>query len=242
MPAQINFLSQPGTFSEQEKIYIALRSKEGRLLTDEALRMLPEGLHRQPLKKEWSNRKESMKKLKRYLHKGGCASKILDLGCGNGWMANQLASGANSVWAMDTNLTELQQGFKVFGSKPNLHFTYADILKDNFQESNFDVIILAASIQYFQDPVLLLKKLRSHLAPAGEIHIIDSPFYEESQLADARRRSADYYSQIGYPQMINYYNHHSWNSLAEFSPVKHRNNLSLPFLKSPFPWLIIKNN
>ncbi len=97
-------------------------------------------------------RRHSLQKLQRYLKKKNRPLSILDLGCGNGWMAANLANIPQStIYAADLNDIELKQGAGVFSERQNLFFIYGDIFQDIFSESMFDIIVLASCIQYFSD-------------------------------------------------------------------------------------------
>ena len=108
----------------------------------------------------------------------------------------------------------------------------------------FDIILLSSSLQYFENPSRLLKHLFTLLLPDGEIHIMDTPIYEEGSTRLALQRSKDYFSELGFPEMINYYHHHSWQNLADFElKILYRSvglkNWNRIFHRSPFPWIRI---
>src|SRR6478609_3338202 len=74
------------------ELYIALREKEGRLVSDEELLKLPEVNAFHIHLKEWRIRKKSCDQLLNYVAKKNRPLKILEIGCGNGWLSNRLAS------------------------------------------------------------------------------------------------------------------------------------------------------
>ena len=106
---------------------------------------------------------------------------ILEIGCGNGWLSNHLAKTKAEVYALDMNEVELIQGARVYKGIENLNFLYADILNNPFQEKVFDLIVLASSIQYFPDVGRLIQSLQPLLTKHGEIHIFDSPIYQNKK-------------------------------------------------------------
>src|SRR6187549_447683 len=73
------------------ELYIALREKEGRLVSDEELLQLPEVSLFHIHLKEWRIRKKSCEHLINYVAKKNRPLKSLEIGCGNGWLSNQLA-------------------------------------------------------------------------------------------------------------------------------------------------------
>lgn len=229
-----------------EKAYIELRTCESRVYADHLLKNLPDIPSGHPLEKEWSIRKSSLTKLISYLRKTS-AKRILELGCGNGWLSHRLATSlVSEVFAMDINETELLQGARVFEGVKNLIFICGDIRTSKITPQSFDCIVLAASIQYFPDFGLLIKRLLSLLTPTGEIHIIDTPFYHDDKLATAKQRSKTYFENSGFAAMAPYYNHHTWSGLKSFNykvmyepGLVHHRIRSIFFPMSPFPWIKI---
>lgn len=122
----------------------------------------------------------------------------------------------SKVDAIDLNFVELEQAARVF-DKEDLSFFYCDILNDKISSRKYDVIVLAASIQYFPDTEFLLYKLMESLEKDGEIHSIDSHFYTQKTVLEARQRTVDYYSKIGFSPMKSYYFHPTFEQLNGFS-------------------------
>ncbi|MEO5602531.1 MAG: class I SAM-dependent methyltransferase [Cyclobacteriaceae bacterium] len=229
-----------------EDHYLSLRQKEMRIYPDEVVKALPVVPKNHPLKYEWRVRSKSLERLTAHLRKDSDI-KILDVGCGNGWLSHHLSSVSRSeVIGVDINEIELIQGARVFGETKNLFFVYMDILAGKMPYSHFDYIILSSSIQYFVNLPLLLQELRSLLRPEGEIHILDSPLYHPPEVPSAKQRSVQYFTDAGYPVMKEYYHHHTWEMLNYFQPkIKYNPGLfSNRFLNklspsSPFPWVVI---
>lgn len=245
MAENLKIVSDYSRYQAKEHIYIELRKKEGRLYSEEVLLQIPYIKANNVLAKEWKVRAASLEKLKSYLSRKNKPLEILDLGCGNGWMSNALASGGNTVTAVDLNMEELKRGAKVFEKNKNLQFIYGDIFENIVSQRTYDIIVCASSIQYFPSLASLIEGLILLLKPEGEIHIIDSPIYEESEVADARTRSRDYFINAGIQAMTEYYHHHTWKELKGFN---YRINKGLMLTKfyakingmTQFPWIIIK--
>lgn len=227
-----------------EEIYFRLRQKEGRIYTDEELVLLPEISKTHPHYQEWRIRKISAVQLLKYISKKKKAFKILEVGCGNGWLSALLSSNTHHITGIDINNNELQQAKRVFQNNRNLEF-YNCNLKDEFLKGQrFDIIVFAATIQYFASLQEIIQEALAHLKPGGEIHIIDSSFYKQNELSAARQRSEDYYMSIGFPEMSEYYFHHSLDDLESFNYRILNNPDSVTrFIKknnSPFHWICIK--
>jgi ubiquinone/menaquinone biosynthesis C-methylase UbiE len=228
-----------------EERYLLLRKKENRLYTDGEVGKLPAIAADHPHAAEWKMRERSTNRLVNYLGKKQPPLKILEAGCANGWLSNRLASIPGSVViGTDVNFFELQQAARVFEECPNLHFIYGDIESGLFEEKQFDVIVFAASIQYFSSLKEILQRAMRLLKNDGELHILDSPFYAPADLESAKGRSLLYYEAMGFPEMAEWYFHHDTTSLRDFNyeilyePGSLLNKFSRN--KNPFPWIRIR--
>ena len=229
-----------------EKKYISIRCLEDRLYTDEEVEQLPLIARNHIHYKEWVIRKKSSDRLINYLSSKKKRLRILEVGCGNGWLSHSLSSIPGSeVTGLDVNFTELQQAARVFNEEKHLHFIYGDIYTNVLTTNlKFEVIVFAASIQYFQPLQKILMICLKHLSPAGEIHIIGSHFYKISEINVAKKRTLDYFTSLGYPEMSDYYFHHAVNELKKFNHCIFYNPKSIinKFFKStdPFYWVAVK--
>ena len=235
-------VTNPENFSEKERIYLELRKCEGRVYTDEEVKSLPNISSTHPLVFEWKVRKKSSEKLVKYLSGKNLPLTILEIGCGNGWLSHSLAKITDSeVIRLDINLMELNQAAKVFSDQSNLKFVYADIFDTWFDGKEFNIIIMAASIQYFQESEKLINRLLSLLTKNGEIHLIDSPLYKsEKESAEANKRSAGYFLKQGSSAMGQYYFHHTRSFLKNYKVHLIKPSLLEKITRSRlFPWFII---
>lgn len=223
-------------------IYIKVRQKEKRILSDNEVALLPITTNENPYKKEWKLRQKTTNNFIKYLNDKQQNLRILDIGCGNGWFANKMAQkDKHTVFGIDINETELKQAARIF-KKNNLFFCYADIFDKNIPFKNtFDIITLNASIQYFEDLDKLLPKLKSFLKVNGKIHILDSPFYTQNEIIQAKERTINYFSTLGFPQMANNYYHHNINKMNDFDILYQPKKVFLKRIfnrkQSPFMWL-----
>ena len=235
----------PGTDQQFEKKYLATRQKENRVYTDEEVALLPSIANSHPHQSEWKIRGDSARLLANYLEKKNRVLSILEVGCGNGWLSHRLALVPGStVTGIDINFMELQQAGRVFSGQKNLQFIYGNILSGIGTSMTYDIIVFAASIQYFSHFAELIRKMQKLLGLDGEIHILDSPFYKPEEIGAAKKRTADHYASLGQPDMSYHYFHHS---LAELKSIEHKLIHRPSFLdriinknKNPFPWIMIK--
>jgi ubiquinone/menaquinone biosynthesis C-methylase UbiE len=147
------------------------------------------------------------------------------------------------VRGIDINEKELNQAIRVFGSKSNIQFEIGS-LSSCRNTNKFDIIIFAASIQYFPDFSQAIGDSLKILNPGGEIHILDTHFYHKNELQMAARRSRSYYHSIGFEKMAEWYFHHAMDSVKLFkhevlyNPFQLKNRI---FRRNdPFPWICIK--
>lgn len=250
--ADQNFNFKDGLFFQNqfpendfESTYIELRKKEGRIFSNSDIAKLPEVDRNHQHLSEWKIRQRSSSRLFDYLNQKREEKLILEIGCGNGWLSHMLSRLKNThVIGLDVNVTELQQAVNVFQRISNLTFIKGDVFTLKLPVKT-DYVVLASSVQYFPDFTELVKVLLKMLSNNGEIHILDSPFYDHHNVRQARQRSDTYFSAQN-SKMIDHYNHHTWQMLSQFNfqilynPTsvisKLKNKIQLD---SPFPWIRI---
>jgi ubiquinone/menaquinone biosynthesis C-methylase UbiE len=240
----------PELNSSIEGVYHALRDKEGWIYPDAIVEQLPIITKSDPHYAQWLVRKNSFHRLVQYLIVHHPGSTILDVGCGNGWMANGFVNNGFQVCAIDLNHHELQQAARVFNRAANIIWLYGNILSDVVPQNSIDYIIMASSLQYFMDISPLMKSLFRILRDTGEIHIIDTPFYSTSEKEKAAQRSITHFTGMGYPEFADHYFHRTYDELRKYSfrvqyhPKRMMNKVKNIFGQggSPFPWIVIQKS
>jgi SAM-dependent methyltransferase len=245
---QTNNIYIPGLFRPDrllEEQYSGSRSRENRSYTDEEVALLPDITEDHPHYREWLVRQLSCRRLIRYLTFKKQEVSILEIGCGNGWLSSQLAMVPGSkVVGLDLNLIGLKQAARIFGSQPNLKFMYGDFRSGILQGLSFDIIVFAASIQYFPSLRSILGAALQQLTRDGEIHILDTRFYRLGELETARKHTASYYVSLGFPEMAKHIFHPCVRELSVFNhhylynPRSLRNRLFRK--KTECPWICVK--
>jgi SAM-dependent methyltransferase len=232
-----------------EQLYSQLREREGRTYSDAEVARLPDVPRSHPHWREWQARTSSARRLCAFLARRGTPLTILELGCGNGWLTGRLArlNGSRTI-GVDINQRELAQARRVFAAPASPWFVCADIFAAPFRPRTFDIVVLAAALQYFADPRALVAHLASLLTAGGEVHILDSPLYRDDQVEAAAERSRAHFERLGVPALTAFYHHHRLSDLAPFDPEVIVDPRSLASrwrrirggIDSPFPWIRLR--
>jgi len=227
-----------------EEMYIAIREKEGRIYTDKQVARLPDIDKGHRFYKEWIIRQRSSQRLVTYLAAMHRPLNILEIGCGNGWLSAKLAGIPHAkVTGLDPNRIEIEQARRVF-KRPNLQFIQKGFDHDTFEgKVKFDIIIFAASLQYFPSVRVVIANAFALLTEQGKVHILDTPFYNVQQADIAAQRCRKYYEDMGFQGMAENYFHHTMNKIQAF---KHRVLFDPRGLwnrivkKDVFYWIVLK--
>ena len=224
--------------------YFQTRLKEERILSDQEVRQLPSVPVSNTHFKEWKLREKSTENFIHYLENKKRPLKILEVGCGNGWLSATMASIKESqIKGIDVNEFELTQAKQVFSNLHNVEFCLTPFDAALIDDS-FDIIVFAASLQYFESVPSVIEHAKKRLKAGGEIHIIDTLFYKPAEIDSARKRTNAYYSSIGFPEMSNFYFHHSLKDLSSFKfTIIFRPSFFKRFFlfnSIPFHWICIK--
>lgn len=202
-----------------EVSYLLAREREERLLSLEAIRRLPWAAAGDPDASLWKQRAETSSWVLGHLKARG-ARRVLDLGCGYGWLSARLAGeGGMQVVALDAIPAELERARAAFGPVPNIEWTSVDVFDEAWAPEAFDAVVLCASVQYFGSLPLLVARLSRLLRTGGEILVFDSPLWRRGEVDAARRRSQGYYASRGLPELAAAFHHHAREDLDALGAV-----------------------
>lgn len=206
----------PARFEAFDSLYAVLRRREGRTLLDPAsLRALPEpppGTSRARAR-EWRSRAWCASFIERRLA-ARAAPRVLDLGCGPGWLAARLARNGREVVGLDVSRTELTAGAVAFAELERLRLVQGDVFDAGLELGRFDAVLLVAALQYFGDLPRLVARLRALLQPEGEVLLLETPIYRRREVDSARLRTRRHYESLGLPQLVAHYHHHVEDDLS----------------------------
>lgn len=215
----IRTATDPRLFADVEALYLAARAAEGRTLDAEAVRRLPAPPAGSPHGREWAVRAASADRLAKHLRRTG-ARRLLDLACGNGWLAARLARELGAkVTAVDVNRAELALAAEAFDGVEGLELVLADVFDDVLPRGAYDAVVVASAAQYFPDLPRLVRRLFELLAPGGEVLLLDGPLWRSrAEAAAAEERSRSHYAGVGTPALAAAFHHHERPLLEPFAP------------------------
>lgn len=102
-----------------------------------------------------------------YLHTN---SRILDLGCGSGHASLTLAQLGYNVVGIDFSesmIKQAQRNAEIKNLQETCTFKQADFIKDKQTLGSYDGIIALGFIEYFDDPIAVLRNMHSLLSDQG---------------------------------------------------------------------------
>lgn len=105
------------------------------------------------------------------------AETILDVGCGNAWVAAHFCPKGRTVISLDIGARNSVEAIKRYPYKKHLAVV-ADVYTLPFPADSMDGIIAAEIIEHVPDPRLFLEKLLEVLKPGGKL-IVTTPFAEK---------------------------------------------------------------
>jgi SAM-dependent methyltransferase len=147
--------------------------------------------------------------------------KVLDLGAGNGWLSNRLASQGDRVFAVDILINDLDglgawKYYEHIFTPVQAEFNHLPIA-DHFA----DVVIFNASFHYSENYAETLREALRVLSPRGNIVILDSPVYRRAESGQqmVQEREAQFKEKYGFPsdnlQSENYLTYARLKELAQ---------------------------
>jgi len=101
--------------------------------------------------------------------------QVMDMGCGSGAITQGIAKMVGkkgSVLGIDRSQELIDQAKTKFASIGNLSFDCADIL-DYPEETKFDIITTARTLQWIADPAPVIQKMIRLLRPDGILCVLD---------------------------------------------------------------------
>lgn len=92
--------------------------------------------------------------------------KILDIGCGAGFLANELAQKGHHVFGIDLSLQSLEIA-KKYDKTQRVEYKYANAYCLPFENQSFDVVCALDVLEHVHEPQLLIAEASRVLKPGG---------------------------------------------------------------------------
>jgi len=121
---------------------------------------------------------------------------VLDLCCGNGLLSKELAWNCKKVVSVDYSQELLDKFVTKAG---NIEKMQSNALNVQFDNNNFDVIIIYFAIQHFteQEAIELIGKCKNWLKPGGKLLVGDIPELEKKwEFYSTKKYRVNYISSI----------------------------------------------
>ena len=105
--------------------------------------------------------------------------KILDVGCGNGFLSLELARKGHDLVGLDKDEMMIKIGRRAMKTDPykskrgSLEFEIADFSSWNSRPRTFDLVIFSRVLHHIRRPGMVLNKVRRILSPRGRIICIE---------------------------------------------------------------------
>ena len=102
---------------------------------------------------------------------------ILDVGCGNGWVAKEFLPKGKQVYSLDISVTNPSKATKLYPDEKHFGIT-ADSFYLPFNDNTFDCVIASEIIEHVYDPAEFVKELFRVVKKGGNL-VITTPYNEK---------------------------------------------------------------
>jgi 2-polyprenyl-3-methyl-5-hydroxy-6-metoxy-1,4-benzoquinol methylase len=105
------------------------------------------------------------------------AKTILDVGCGNGWVAKTFLPKGKEIFSLDISVTNPTKAKELYPSENHFGIT-ADSFHLPFNNNSFDCVVASEIIEHIVDPMEFIKELFRVVRRGGRL-IITTPYKEK---------------------------------------------------------------
>jgi 2-polyprenyl-3-methyl-5-hydroxy-6-metoxy-1,4-benzoquinol methylase len=99
------------------------------------------------------------------------ARRVLDVGCGDGFLAARLARRVPDVTALDLDAGVLQRAQTRFAKVP-IRWAHGDIMTADLPEAGFDAVVSNAALHHVEDTRAALERLAGLVGPGGTLAVV----------------------------------------------------------------------
>lgn len=141
--------------------------------------------------------------------------RLLDIGCGEGWVLDQFFKEGHTVKGIDFS----QYGLKSFNPHLLPYFEQADyadfISKKTEEKERYDAVMLGNVIEHVFDPIHLLEMIKGVLANQGVLIIVAPNDFSPLHQYLLENKIIEKPFWLGYPAHISYFNKESMENLLK---------------------------
>jgi ubiquinone/menaquinone biosynthesis C-methylase UbiE len=112
--------------------------------------------------------------------------RVLDLGTGRGFWANQAARAGADVLACDVRQDALERAAVRF---PDVHFVHTDAAETGLEDESFDVVLLLSVLEHTENPEKVMGEVARVLRPGGRLGLTTDTF-DDARWRPSRTRHA----------------------------------------------------
>lgn len=114
--------------------------------------------------------------LLRYLADVGLSGIVLDVGCGNGFVAEQILASfpaVDEIVGIDINPIAIEQALVRTNSKLSVRLVNVYNLERVFQTESFDVVLVIDTLHHLENPEAALRQISYVLRPSGKVIVFE---------------------------------------------------------------------
>ena len=119
------------------------------------------------------------------------ARRVLDIGCGDGYLTNVASQRCKMVIGVDTERTGVRIGATLLDDHANCSLALASCYDLPFADGSFDAIVLADVIEHLESPARCLAETRRVLAGDGRF-LVTTPKWRPGKMWDSERHWKEY--------------------------------------------------
>ena len=113
------------------------------------------------------------------------ATRVLDVGAGNGWLSHRLSRLGHEPVALDLNDDTHDGLLACRNYEIPFPLVQADFEELPFVPRQFDVVVMNASLHYAREPRKTLESMSRMVTARGALIVMDSPLFEDPEDGEA---------------------------------------------------------